>query len=501
MLVQLPLAVASALAAPLAEPVSLRFELAHGAQAAPLLRIVSTLPGDADGETALVLGMGWGGTDASACDLRLEALREVGGSALEFVEAAPGRWTVSHAPGARLEVAAVLAATPHQSDASPRVHYRPILNERLMHLIGELCLPLPEGLDTSIARSVRVEWVGFDDAGWEVASSLGRGDDARELELPLERLRNSLFLAGEFELFEFHLRGGQLLVAAAGEDWGFDRSEFAELVRSVVELERDFLDDDGAPYHLVSLLPVGRADPQQISLGGTALHRAFAAFSLPGVNLDGPGGGRRRFAELLLHEMFHEWNGHVLRRAEPSEWLYWFSEGFTCFFTRRLALRGGWTTPQDYVDDLNRVLAEYAANPAREFDAERVRAGFWTDRDVQLQPYQLGDLIAARIDAAIRAASGGERSLDDFLRELVREARMRPGGFLEIEREDLLARLEAWTDAGTVADVRASAVDGAPFELPPDTFAPLLEFTPPQGTGPQRARLVDPDVQRCHERL
>jgi len=238
---------------------------------------------------------------------------------------------------------------------------------------------------------------------------------------------------------------------------------------------------------------VGSPDPRQRSLGGTALHRAFAAFSLPDAAFDGPAGQRRAFAELLLHEMFHDWNGHTLRRTAPSEWLYWFSEGFTCFFTRRLALRGGWTDAQGYVDDLNRVLAEYAANPAREFDAERVREGFWSDRNVQLQPYQLGDLIAARVDAAIRATSNGERSLDDFMRALVREARARPGEVLDIEREDLFARLEAWSDAGTVADVRASAVDGAPFELPPDTFAPYLElesFDVGPGVRAQRARLV-----------
>ncbi|HVS17247.1 MAG TPA: hypothetical protein VMT18_01515, partial [Planctomycetota bacterium] len=290
----------------------------------------------------------------------------------------------------------------------------------------------------------------------------------------------------------------------AGEEWGFDRAEFAELARDVVVLEREFFEDDAQPFHLISLLPVGRADPQQRSLGGTALHRAFALYSLPGVSFDGPGNQRRAFAELLLHEMFHDWNGQLLRRAAPSEWLYWFSEGFTSFYTRRLSLRGGWSDPVGYVDDLNRVLAAYAENPAREADAERVREQFWSDRDVQQQPYQLGDLIAARVDAAIRAHSGGERSLDDFMRALVREARASDAGLLEIEREDLLARLEAWTDPATMADVRASAVDGAPFELPPDTFAPVLaleSFEPGHGALAQRARLLSGQLAAAAARL
>lgn len=101
------------------------------------------------------------------------------------------------------------------------------------------------------------------------------------------------------------------------------------------------------------------------------------------------------------------------------------------------------------------------------------------------------------------AASGGERSLDDFLRALVREARARPDGVLDIEREDLFTRLEAWIDAGTLADVRASAVSGAPFELPPDTFAPVLAIEDERGAGGvvQRARLLESDPERCRASL
>ena len=100
--------------------------------------------------------------------------------------------------------------------------------------------------------------------------------------------------------------------------------------------------------------------------------------------------------------------------------------------------------------------------------------------------------------------SGGERSLDDFMRALVREARASEAGVLEIGREDLFARLEAWTDPATLADVRASAVHGAPFELPPDTFAPVLaleSFEPGHGVPAQRARLVSGQVSAAAARL
>ena len=499
----LPLLLALAPAAPQAEGIDLRLELARDPGGAPALELVVGAPGDADGETVLALGLGWGGSDPEACDLELLEVRGPDGAALAWEPSGPGRWSVRHAPGARLEAVARLAPTAHQDDDDPRVHYRPILNARVLQLIGELALPLPEDLDDAAPRPLRVEWLGADALGWEPACSLGRGPGPFVAELPLYRLRASLFLAGEFELFEHAVPGGTLLVAAAGEAWGFDRAEFAQLARDVVTLEREFFDDRSCPFYLVSLLPVGRADPSRRSLGGTGLTDAFAVYSLPGVGLGEPGTGGD-FASLLLHEMFHDWNGHTLRRVAPSERLFWFSEGFTSFYTRRLALRGGWMDAAAYAADLDRVLGEYAANPAREADAARVEAEFWSDPDVQKQPYQLGDLIACRVDAAIRARSGGERSLDDLMRALVREALDAESGVLELEIEDLLARLEAWTDPGTVADVRASAVDGAPFELPPDTFAPLLEITyePLAGGGErQRARLVPAHAGDASARL
>ncbi|HVS19708.1 MAG TPA: hypothetical protein VMT18_13975, partial [Planctomycetota bacterium] len=204
------------------EPVELRLELARDASDLPILDLRASLPGDGDGETALALGLGWGGTDPQACDLELTDVRGSDGTQLSWEHDGPGRWSVRHAPGARLEVSARLAPTPHQADADPRVHYRPILNERVLQLVGELVVPLPEGLDGELPRPVRVEWIGADGLGWETACSLGRGAGPFEVELPLDRLRSCLFVAGEFELFEHAVPGGTLLVAAAGEEWGFD---------------------------------------------------------------------------------------------------------------------------------------------------------------------------------------------------------------------------------------------------------------------------------------
>ena len=70
------------------------------------------------------------------------------------------------------------------------------------------------------------------------------------------------------------------------------------------------------------------------------------------------------------------------------------------------------------------------------------------------------------------------------------------GKALAISGDDALAQYTAWS--------KAMEVDGAPFELPPDTFAPLLEITyePLAGGGErQRARLVPAHAGDASARL
>jgi predicted metalloprotease with PDZ domain len=172
--------------------------------------------------------------------------------------------------------------------------------------------------------------------------------------------------------------------------------------------------------------------------------------------------------------MFHNWCGRGTPVREPEELTYWFSEGFTDFFTRRLLLRAGLTTREEYAASLELRLREYLQSPRRNCSNEDIRTGFWKDPETNEMPYRRGDLVAARLDCAIRARSGGRQSLDDFLREAVELGRRRQ----ELDVETLLARIERWTDARLARELRAVVVEGATLELPSDTFAPCLAIEP-----------------------
>jgi predicted metalloprotease with PDZ domain len=472
------LACLGSLAAGLAPRADVSWTLELVREPALELRVSMDLRGDADGRTVLGVTEGWGGVAEAGADLARVQATSVEGDVLTVEHPQPWKWEVVHAPGQVLRVTYAIAASEGAHDLNSRAHYRPLLNARGMHLIGELALLRPEEADGDAKRKVRIGWKGFDEAGWEVISSFGRGSSDLELELPLRDVCQALFLAGEIELVEREVRGGPLTLALFDGDWGFDSEHLADLAARVVDLEREFFGEGARPAYLISLLPVGAGNANELSLGGTGLENAFATFAPPHLQL-GPGAPmEQRFVMLLLHEMFHEWNGRALTMGPPEPELYWFSEGFTSFYARRLAVRGGWSDAAQFARELSEVLRDHALNPARAASAAELAERFWSDRDAQRMPYLRGDLLACLVDHAIRSKSDGQRSLDDFMRELVDEARARPAGRLEITRDLLLERIARWAGEDIAARVRAIAVDGASLELPLDVFAPALALEP-----------------------
>src|SRR5262249_11067794 len=202
-------------------------------------------------------------------------------------------------------------------------------------------------------------------------------------------------------------------------------------------------------------------------LGGTGLTSSFALEMTPDTPLFGDFGQRLNIAGLLAHEMFHEWNGHTIVPLDPEELCYWFTEGFTDFYTRRLLYRNSFITTDEYVRGANKKLSDLWTSRVRNAPNVRIQADFWKDPAVKRLPYLRGDVVAMMLDAAIRERSNGKKSLDDLMRELVHEGRTAQA---RITPDNLLARFAQWAGDSTAARVRAIVVDGATPALAPSTF-------------------------------
>jgi predicted metalloprotease with PDZ domain len=455
-----------------------RFELVREPEL--LLRVHLTTRGGSGRESAFEVSREWGGVSAGGEDLADLTAHGAGGRNLTVTHPEPHRWRVQHAPGESLFVTYVFHPNHNQESSSPEIHRRPIFNDHLFHVYGELGLLCPGHLNADARLHFTFRWDGFEAAGWRTACSFATGPGPHAAEASLAEWREAVFMAGDFELLQRDVAGRPVEVALAGREWSFGMDEFADLVQRIVGLERGFFADYEYPYYLVTAIPVGSPKSGSRSLGGTGLTHSFSLAMQPDSKLHGDTAHGMDVAWLLAHEMFHNWCGHKIVPADPEQLGYWFSEGFTDFYARRLLLRGGLISLDEYVRGLNAKIADLEGSPVASAPNERIRADFWKSAVVKRLPYLRGDVVAAIADGAIRRASKGTQSLDDLMQALVREA---GAGQLRMDTDAMLRRIEALTGEKVAASLRRTVVNGAPPDIAPDTFGPCLELrTVPLGT-------------------
>jgi carboxypeptidase C (cathepsin A) len=148
---------------------------------------------------------------------------------------------------------------------------------------------------------------------------------------------------------------------------------------------------------------------QNTGVGGTALGNSFMLFAPTDAKLTGDPRGT------IAHEMTHYWNAEFGDDAGSS---FWFTEGLTVHYTSLLMYRAGLFTTAEYLEDVNGTAARYLTNPQRNLPNNRITELFWSDRNAQVIPYDRGSLYFANVDAEIRSASNGKRSLDDVILSL-----------------------------------------------------------------------------------
>jgi len=193
-----------------------------------------------------------------------------------------------------------------------------------------------------------------------------------------------------------------------------------------------------------------------------------------GLGLEEGSEEAKRIKLLLAHELFHNWNGGKIFLGDTGALGYWFSEGFTNFYTRRLLFRAGLFTPEKYIEDLNEMLSTYMLSPVCNEPNERIKADFWNDEKVQKLPYLRGDVVAFIIDHEIRRTSNATRSLDDLIKELL--GRVKAGGE-QVDNEILLGIIEEFTSGSFIEGIRKVIIDGETATIPPDLLEPCIEMT------------------------
>jgi predicted metalloprotease with PDZ domain len=138
--------------------------------------------------------------------------------------------------------------------------------------------------------------------------------------------------------------------------------------------------------------------------------------------------------ELASHEYFHAWNVKRMRPAELGPFDYenenitrslWIAEGFTDYYADLQVLRAGLQTRDEYLEDLSSTIELLQTTPGRLVQsAEMASFDAWikyyrpdeNSNNTSISYYTKGTVLAFLLDAKIRKATNGAKSLDDVMR-------------------------------------------------------------------------------------
>lgn len=398
------------------------------------LKVTLRFEADASGITTLQLpqtSMGrtqlWRGLK----DMEAEGAEISGDGPTRTLKSKPGREIT-----VRYRVATTISHEPTDADGYPAT---PWIRPSWFFVDGpSFLLAVGERSDASIA----LRWSGWP-AGFEYASNL---EHTRTTDP-----RHSVFIGGRDLRI---VQNGPLRLAIRGQ-YPFTDAELAADLTKILKAERDFFADDAAAPYLVAASSI-ETGPSQ-SFRGTWKDGAFAMVASTSMT-------REDLRPFLAHELFHAWNP-VRLGAPIGPQGYWFSEGFTDFYARRLLQRARLLSPTAFADVWNETLRGYGVSPAKTMPGAQAAEAFWTDPDAEKITYQRGAMLAVLWDWRLRRRG---QSLDAVVRAQAQAFRKNPDSAVT----DLFVASMAKAGVDVGKDLATYVDKGAMIELPEDVFSP-----------------------------
>jgi predicted metalloprotease with PDZ domain len=242
-----------------------------------------------------------------------------------------------------------------------------------------------------------------------------------------DELVDSPVVAGNVELFPFFVDGVKHVLVNVNDRGDWDGSRAADELAKVVAAHHRLW--NCVPYDRYYFINV-------IAGGGGGLEHDNSCLLLTNRYAMRSEGSFRNWLGLASHEFFHAWNVRRLRPRSLVKYDYeteiytpslWVAEGVTTYYEDLLLVRAGLMEPAEFVSGMGGKIRSLQSSDGRKLQSLR-DASFdaWikfyrpspNSDDTQISYYTKGAVVAMLLDARIRAASNGSKSLDDALRLL-----------------------------------------------------------------------------------
>lgn len=240
-------------------------------------------------------------------------------------------------------------------------------------------------------------------------------------------LVDSPILVGNQQIESFEVGGADHQLVSLGGDGLWDFQKAANDLAKVVQAHHDLWQE--IPYDNYKFLNL------IVEAGGGLEHDNSTLMMTSRWNF----GTRSRYLSwlsLASHEFFHTWNIRRLRPVELVEYDYenenyfstlWIGEGVTSYYDDLLVKRAGLSSESEYLGQLSRQIRSLQTTAGRltqslADSSQDTWIKFYrpdeNSRNARISYYTKGAVAAFLLDAEIREATGGEKSLDDVMRQL-----------------------------------------------------------------------------------
>ena len=298
--------------------------------------------------------------------------------------------------------------------------YRPIVESTYFHVFSHNLFMLPKGIIEASDDNfnVNITWKDFP-KDYKIANSFGSNQLIQAIKnTSEEKFHTAVFVGGDFRIHEMNIKENKVAFIIRGDWEVVNDSTMVEVLKKTVAAQRNFWQDHTQDYFAVTMIPT--IQKQGSGFQGSGLTNSFATNATNNKYLEIEG-----LVYLFNHELQHNWTGHIIKN-DDEEKQYWFSEGFTDYYTLKNIAKGNiYNLDESYfINEFNGFVKSLFTNPVRELpNSEMTYDNFWSGKEgMQKLPYRRGAVLAFYLDYKIAKDSNGEKSLDDVLLDFKNEA-------------------------------------------------------------------------------
>lgn len=341
----------------------------------------------------------------------------------------------------------------------PKESYRPIIQDGYFHIFAHNFFMVPDSwaADTQSGRQVSLSWEGFP-SDYVIHNSFGSQERQQQLDdISLEDFHSAIFVGGDFRLHEGNIEGNKVILAIRGEWMPFDEAEVLGVLMQTLQAQRNFWDDHSQDYFTVTLRPM--VVDGGSAFQGTGLTNSFACSISNNENTE-----LSQLIYLFNHELQHNWTGRTIQNENEEE-QYWFSEGFTEYYTSKniSKYKIGGLEGSFFIEQINETIRNLYSSPVLTAPNTEINYdNFWVNQDYGKLPYYRGCLYAFLLDNWIYDKTNGEKNLDHVMRGILEAARSDGQKF---SHSFWLAELEPYLGAEADRVFDEHIVAGVPFDL------------------------------------